>query len=232
MNKTVVIFSVCVAAIIFSFLLFSILAILFFYWGDTSSVKDALSTVSGIFGGITTIGAAIIAAYFFNDWKEQQRYQNSIEFGKMALDSFKKYDNSFDNFVDELIMECSSLENESSYFIDEEKLDYLIELSEETYNLFYSFHDDFIEHLYVRYPLDHNNKLIIDSTINKKIEKWEEDITYVHKKIIELNSEKHKNEFNLLILKELTESPWDDITGDIYPLIRDIILKPLKLEDS
>ncbi len=129
-------------------------------------------------------------------------------------------------------MECSSLETEGSYFLDEETLDYLIELSEETYNLFYNFHDDFINHLYVRYPLDHNNDLIIDSSINGKVEKWEQDINYVHQKIIELISEKRKNEFNLLILKELTESPWDDITGDIYPVIRDTILRPLKLEDS
>ena len=232
MNKSALAISIMIIGLILIFLLFSIFGILYFYWVNVKAVQDSLSTTGSIFSAIATLGAASVAAYLFNDWKKQQRYQNSIEFGKIALDSFKKYDNSFDNLVDKLIIECSSLETESSYFIDEETLDYLTELSEETYNLFYSFHDDFIEHLYVRYPLDHNNKLIIDSSVNEKIEKWEADINYVHKKIIELISEKRKNEFNLLILKELTESPWDDITGDIYPVIRDIILRPLKLEDS
>ncbi|KYQ82944.1 hypothetical protein AWW72_16300 [Acinetobacter sp. NRRL B-65365] len=73
MNKNVVVFSMAVAAIIFTFLIFSILAILFAYWGNSEAVKDSLSTISGIFGGITTIGAAIIAAYLFNDWRIQER---------------------------------------------------------------------------------------------------------------------------------------------------------------
>ena len=73
MNKNVVVFSMAVAAIIFTFFIFSIFAILFAYWGNSEAVKDSLSTISGIFGGITTIGAAIIAAYLFNDWRIQER---------------------------------------------------------------------------------------------------------------------------------------------------------------
>ncbi|GAA5631052.1 hypothetical protein Acal02_01671 [Acinetobacter calcoaceticus] len=79
MNKSVIVFSITVTAIIFAFFLFSVMAILYFYWGDTSAVKDSLSTISGIFGGITTIGAAVVAAYLFNDWKIVAKFERNKE---------------------------------------------------------------------------------------------------------------------------------------------------------
>ncbi|MFK7254086.1 hypothetical protein ABBZ21_09400 [Acinetobacter baumannii] len=88
MNKRVVIFSCSVAAIIFTFLLFSIIGFLFFYWGDHAAVKDSLATVAGIFGGITTIAASVIAAYLFNDWKEQHNLQILAKEAKDAFHLF------------------------------------------------------------------------------------------------------------------------------------------------
>lgn len=37
------------------------------------SFKDALSFTGSLFGGLATFGAAIIAAYLFNDWKDQEK---------------------------------------------------------------------------------------------------------------------------------------------------------------
>lgn len=75
MNKNVIVFSIAVVCIITFFLIFSIFWILLFSWGDVNSAKDSLSIVSGIFGGVTTLSAAVIAAYLFNDWKDQKKYE-------------------------------------------------------------------------------------------------------------------------------------------------------------
>ena len=55
----------------------SILLFAFIFWlysnSDSktlSTLKDALSTTSGFFGGITTLIAAYIASKLFNDWKD------------------------------------------------------------------------------------------------------------------------------------------------------------------
>jgi len=72
-KNSAVAFSIFVAVIITLFLVFSIFGILYFYWGDATAVKDSLSTIAGFFGGFATLGAAVIAAYLFNDWREQER---------------------------------------------------------------------------------------------------------------------------------------------------------------
>jgi hypothetical protein len=40
-----------------------------------TSLKEALSTTSGFFGGIATLIAAYIASKLFNDWKKQTKYE-------------------------------------------------------------------------------------------------------------------------------------------------------------
>ncbi|MFI8035745.1 hypothetical protein ACH8I4_17985, partial [Acinetobacter sp. ABJ_C3_5] len=90
MNKNVVVFSMAVAAIILVVFAFIIMAILYFYWGNINAVKDSLSTASGFFGGITTLGAAIVAAYLFNDWREEKDFDyksNKIESLLFDLDT-------------------------------------------------------------------------------------------------------------------------------------------------
>jgi hypothetical protein len=71
MNKSVFTISILIIGLVLLFLFFSILGILYFYWGDAKAVQDSLSTTGGIFGAIATLAAASIAAYLFNDWKEQ-----------------------------------------------------------------------------------------------------------------------------------------------------------------
>ncbi|MGA6135867.1 hypothetical protein ACPER7_06115 [Acinetobacter dispersus] len=232
MKKSVVVFSIVVIAIISLFLLFCILGIILYYWGESSAAKDALSIVSGLFGGITTLGAAIIAAYLFNDWKEQQRHQNSLDFAKVALDSYKAFDRSFDALVDSLATLLACLENDSSYTIDEDWHNEIIEDCGKTVDLFYYFHNDFVNYLYVKYPLDLDNDLVIDTEMNINIEKWESDLHSFHEKIYELSLERRKRAQNLTILRKLTSPPMEDLSGDCVAVIRETILKPLKLEDS
>ncbi|MDA3477384.1 hypothetical protein [Acinetobacter baumannii] len=73
MSKNVIAFSISVSVILLAILIWCVFGILFKYWGDVTATKDSLSTISGIFGGLTTLGAAIIAAHLFNDWREQEK---------------------------------------------------------------------------------------------------------------------------------------------------------------
>lgn len=70
MNKSVLTISIIIIGIIILFLLLSIFGILYFYWGDQKAVQDSLSTTGSIFGAVATLGAAGVAAYLFNDWRE------------------------------------------------------------------------------------------------------------------------------------------------------------------
>lgn len=72
MNKSVLTISIIIIGIIILFILFSILGILYFYWGDQKAVQDSLSTTGSIFSAVATLGAAGVAAYLFNDWKDQK----------------------------------------------------------------------------------------------------------------------------------------------------------------
>lgn len=80
MKNSAVVFSIFVAVIIALFLVFSIFGILYFYWGDATAVKDSLSTIGGFFGGFATLGAAIVAAHLFSDWRDEKNYdlENSL----------------------------------------------------------------------------------------------------------------------------------------------------------
>ncbi|EHU1483933.1 hypothetical protein NRA33_17400 [Acinetobacter baumannii] len=71
MSKNVVAFSISVSVILLAILIWCVFGILFKYWGDTTAIKDSLSTISGIFGGLTTLAAAIIAAHLYTNWREQ-----------------------------------------------------------------------------------------------------------------------------------------------------------------
>ncbi|EHU1490315.1 hypothetical protein A1Z75_RS08470 [Acinetobacter baumannii] len=96
MNKNVIVFSIVVVCIITFLLIFSLFWILFFSWGDVSSAKDSLSIVSGIFGGVTTLSAAVIAAYLFNDWKDQKKYEIV---STLAIETHREYTYAKDKFM-------------------------------------------------------------------------------------------------------------------------------------
>ncbi|MDC5599648.1 hypothetical protein NRA70_10400, partial [Acinetobacter baumannii] len=71
MSKNVVAFSISVSVILLAFLIWCVFGILFKYWGDVAAIKESLSTISGIFGGLTTLAAAIIATHLYTNWREQ-----------------------------------------------------------------------------------------------------------------------------------------------------------------
>lgn len=103
MNKKVLATNIMFIGIIVLLLIFSIFAILYFYWGDLKAIQDSLSTTGSIFGAISTLGAAAVAAYLFNDWKEQQRHQNLLHFGLEVYSNFKLFDDLFKKTNEELI---------------------------------------------------------------------------------------------------------------------------------
>ncbi|MCJ8162901.1 hypothetical protein [Acinetobacter zhairhuonensis] len=64
-------FSFAVSLVIsFAFLLITFWIFYKFSW-DANAAKDALSTTGSYYGAAATLGAAIIAAYLFNDWRDQ-----------------------------------------------------------------------------------------------------------------------------------------------------------------
>lgn len=70
MNKlTPIKFSFAVSFIISLAFLFVTFWIFFEYSGSSSAAKDALSSAGGYFGALATLGAALIAAYLYTDWK-------------------------------------------------------------------------------------------------------------------------------------------------------------------
>ena len=105
MKNNAVAFSIFIAVIISVFLAFSVFWILYFYWGDASAVKDALSTVTGFFGGFATLGAAVVAGYLFNDWKDE--YSQSLN-GSILLDFLKELD-TLEDHAESLLTELMFL---------------------------------------------------------------------------------------------------------------------------
>ncbi|MDO7219853.1 hypothetical protein [Acinetobacter nosocomialis] len=67
-----------------------------------SSSADDISAFGSILGACGAFFAAFVATYLFNDWKEQQKHQNSIQFGIEVYASFKKFDEYFSEICKEL----------------------------------------------------------------------------------------------------------------------------------
>lgn len=49
-------------------------------YSGPNAMSDALSTTGSYFGAVTTLGTAVIAAYLFNDWKEQHNKNIDSQF--------------------------------------------------------------------------------------------------------------------------------------------------------
>lgn len=69
--------SMIVATTISILFLAIIFWIFFQYSGSASSGKDTLNTLGSYFGGITTLGAAIVAGYLFNDWRDNENFKRT-----------------------------------------------------------------------------------------------------------------------------------------------------------
>ncbi|MCK0901470.1 MULTISPECIES: hypothetical protein [Acinetobacter calcoaceticus/baumannii complex] len=74
MNKSAISISIFIIGLIILLLLICIFGIFYFYWGDSKAIQDSLSTTGSIFGAIATLGAAGIAAFLFNDWREEHNH--------------------------------------------------------------------------------------------------------------------------------------------------------------
>jgi hypothetical protein len=84
LSSTVFLITVCISIYLFG--------LIFFIYSNADSktltiLKDALSTTSGFFGGITTLVAAYIASRLFNDWKEQHNLQIIAQEAKEAKEA-------------------------------------------------------------------------------------------------------------------------------------------------
>ena len=91
-NNSVIIFSLTVTAIIAIFLFITVFAILYFYWGDETAIKDALSTTGSFFGGFATLGTALVASYLFNDWREQHNKNVESQLCMKAFDYIQGFE--------------------------------------------------------------------------------------------------------------------------------------------
>lgn len=58
-----------------SIILFFIIWINFPADNPQESFKDALEVTAGLFGGLSTFGAAVIAAHLFNDWRVEKQFE-------------------------------------------------------------------------------------------------------------------------------------------------------------
>ncbi|HEN9693487.1 hypothetical protein VXR09_12090 [Acinetobacter baumannii] len=96
MNKNAFSISIIFIGLILIILLFSIFGILYFFWGNVKAVQDSLSTTGSIFSAIATLGAAAIAAYLFNDWKDQKKYEIV---STLAIETHREYTYAKDKFM-------------------------------------------------------------------------------------------------------------------------------------
>lgn len=67
-------FSFAVGLVISFLFLFITFWIFYVFAWDANAAKDALSTAGSYFGAAATLGAAVIAAYLFNDWRVEKNY--------------------------------------------------------------------------------------------------------------------------------------------------------------
>ncbi|MFL9576490.1 hypothetical protein, partial [Acinetobacter baumannii] len=118
MKKSVFTISILIIGLVLLFLFFTILGILYFYWGDAKAVQDSLSTTGSIFGALATLAAASIAAYLFNDWKEQHNKQVTNHLALQAFDEFSNIEKNtleFATYISDLEILIGSYECELDY---------------------------------------------------------------------------------------------------------------------
>ncbi|MDV7585630.1 hypothetical protein [Acinetobacter baumannii] len=153
MNKNAFSISIFVIGIILVFLIFSIFGILYFYWGSIKAIQDAISTTVSVFGVIGTLGSASIAAYLFNDWRDNQTGINRSELAKNTQTSLYKlasYLNYYHDFVmtQKALWSGKNLPDVSQSFIDQAE-----KIPEECEEKRSIFHNE-CEELYKQFMID------------------------------------------------------------------------------
>ncbi|WP_407581132.1 hypothetical protein [Acinetobacter pittii] len=140
-----------------SIIFISIIFFFFTYWlysynNIATPFKEAWSLTISMLSALATIGAAVIAASLFNDWKEQQRHQNLLHFGLEVYTNFKPFDDLFKKTVEELLV-YNLLLNKACEEKDQDEINKIIEDSnlisqneKELEYYFSNFHDSFINY--------------------------------------------------------------------------------------
>lgn len=78
--------NILAATFILIFLAFSFFSILFFYWGDVSSIVSSLTIVGSFFGGISTLIAAYIAFLLYAEWRTETDYNHQLQLFSKLID--------------------------------------------------------------------------------------------------------------------------------------------------
>lgn len=116
---------------------------------------DFISAFGSILGACAAFFAAFVAAYLFNDWKEQQRHQNLLHFGLEVYSNFKLFDDLFKKTVEESIVLdhylTKALENNDLEEIEKLKEDSntTSKYESELQRHFSNFHDSFVNYCIV-----------------------------------------------------------------------------------
>lgn len=84
-DTVVVLLSTAVGIGIATIIIFFVVWIGFPADNPRESFKDALGFAGGIFGGLATFGAAIVAAHLFNDWREEADFHARKDFAAPVL---------------------------------------------------------------------------------------------------------------------------------------------------
>lgn len=73
--QTIILICVFITIILFGFIYY-----LLSKDQSNSVIKDSLSLIAGFFGGISTLAAAYVATFLFNDWRDEKNYdlENSL----------------------------------------------------------------------------------------------------------------------------------------------------------
>lgn len=70
--------------------IFLFVIIFYLYGGGSDALKDALSMTASFFGGITTLAAAYIAYYLYDDWRKPHNLSIETEHKKEILKIIRK----------------------------------------------------------------------------------------------------------------------------------------------
>ncbi|MGU3311835.1 hypothetical protein [Acinetobacter sp. M5A5_2a] len=79
------IISICIIFFFFILLIYSHNTI-------DNPLKEAFTLTIGLISALTTIGAAIIAAYLFNDWKAQHNKSMEVQLALIMIEKFESFD--------------------------------------------------------------------------------------------------------------------------------------------
>jgi hypothetical protein len=187
-----------------------------------NSSADNISAFGSILGACGAFFAAFVATYLFNDWKEQQRYQNTLQFGLDVYSNFKILDDKFTQIKNELCLVQAHYEtyvpsnttNALDYFID--KSNEVSKMNLELLLAFRKFHESYLNYLIVT-----DQEETVTHTLPYTTDSINKFYMVLGKIKIESESEKRKN-----LIDELLTPPFSQIDSYIYNhYIKSILIK-------